>query len=197
MSFLCHTVLLQNLTKNVHDFFSKIETNWGCFSHFGCPNQICITTFQYKIAPKTPQKDTSETQIGPQNLIFGHFAFFYIFAPFFLGHAKSTQNHPESVAIALNQGGRVKNDVIIGVGNPDNWWYQDYPPQDYPLVGNPEVGNPDIYRKVLYHSGCFQHLGDLIAVSLYIWMVRRNTKYKTDDRKIKIRILIPIWRALL
>ena len=60
-----------------------------------------------------------------------------------IGHAKSTQNHPESVAIALNQGGRVKNDVIIGVGNPDNWWCQDYPPQDYPLVGNPEVGNSD------------------------------------------------------
>ena len=37
-----------------------------------------------------------------------------------IGHAKSTQNHLESVAIALNQGGRVKNDVIIGVGNPDN-----------------------------------------------------------------------------
>ena len=62
-----------------------------------------------------------------------------------IGHAKNTQNHLESVAIAPNQGGRVKNDVIIGVGNPDNWWYQDYPPQDYPPVGNPEVGNPDIY----------------------------------------------------
>ena len=31
-----------------------------------------------------------------------------------IGHAKSTQNHPESVVIALNQGGRVKNDVIMG-----------------------------------------------------------------------------------
>ena len=37
-----------------------------------------------------------------------------------IGHPKSTQNHPESVATALNQGSRVKNDVIIGVGNPDN-----------------------------------------------------------------------------
>ena len=37
-----------------------------------------------------------------------------------IGHAKSTQNHPESVAITLNQGGRVKTYVIIGVGNPDN-----------------------------------------------------------------------------
>ena len=68
-----------------------------------------------------------------------------------IGHAKSTQNHPESVAIALNQGGRVKNDVIIGVGNPDNWWYQDYPPQDYPLVGNPEVGN---WRLLEGHRRC-------------------------------------------
>ena len=37
-----------------------------------------------------------------------------------IGHAKSKQNHPESVAIAQNQGSRVKNDVILGVGNPDN-----------------------------------------------------------------------------
>ena len=34
-----------------------------------------------------------------------------------IGHAKSTQNQPESV---LNQDGSVKNNVIIGVGNPDN-----------------------------------------------------------------------------
>ena len=40
-----------------------------------------------------------------------------------IGHAKSTQNHPESVATVLNQGSRVKNSVIIGVGNPDNRWY--------------------------------------------------------------------------
>ena len=46
-----------------------------------------------------------------------------------IGHAKSTQNHLESVAIAPNQGGRVKNDVIIGVGCafgviPDRNWKQ-------------------------------------------------------------------------
>ena len=69
-----------------------------------------------------------------------------------IGHTKSTQTHPESVAIALNQGGRVKNYVIIGVGNPDNWWYQDYPPQDYPPVGNPEVGNPDIYLIIIMNT---------------------------------------------
>ena len=28
-----------------------------------------------------------------------------------------------------------------GTPNPDNWWYQDYPPQDHPLVGNPGPGN--------------------------------------------------------
>ena len=32
-----------------------------------------------------------------------------------IGHAETTQNHPEYVATALNQGGRVKNCVIIGV----------------------------------------------------------------------------------
>ena len=37
-----------------------------------------------------------------------------------LGNPKSTQNHPESVITVLNQGGWVKNSVIIGVGNPDN-----------------------------------------------------------------------------
>ena len=64
---------------------------------------------------------------------------------------KSIPNHQKSVATTLNQAGRVKTRVIIGVGNPDNWWYQDYPPQDYPLVGNPEVGNPDIYQILCAH----------------------------------------------
>ena len=36
----------------------------------------------------------------------------------------------------------IKN-LMVGVGNPDNWLTQDSPPQDCPLVGNPEVGNPD------------------------------------------------------
>ena len=39
----------------------------------------------------------------------------------------------------------IKN-LIVGVGNPDDWWTQDCPPQDCPPVGNPEVGNPDIHR---------------------------------------------------
>ena len=45
-------------------------------------------------------------------------------------------HHPKS-----NKQG--KNSAIIGVGNPDNWWTKDCPPQDCPPVGNPEVGNPE------------------------------------------------------
>ena len=37
-----------------------------------------------------------------------------------IGRGKITQNHPESVGSVLNQGDRVKNSFIIGVGNPDN-----------------------------------------------------------------------------
>ena len=45
--------------------------NWGHFSHFGewhfgCTNQTSKTTFQHKLTPKTPLKDTSGTQIRPQ-----------------------------------------------------------------------------------------------------------------------------------
>ena len=58
---------------------------------------------------------------------------------------KNVQNHPESVATTLNETCRVKNGIIVGVGNPDNWWTQDCPPQDCPPVGNTEVGNPDIH----------------------------------------------------
>jgi len=36
--------------------------NW----HFGDLNQNSETTFQYKLAPKTPQKATSGTKIDPQ-----------------------------------------------------------------------------------------------------------------------------------
>ena len=74
-------------------------------------------------------------------------------------------NHPESVATVLNQGDWVKNSVIIGVGNPDNWWYQDYPPQDYPLVGNPEVGNPDIYH---FPHFCHQNVASCIYALLSV-----------------------------
>ena len=34
---------------------------------------------------------------------------------------KNVQNHPESVATTLNETCRVKNGIIVGVGNPDNW----------------------------------------------------------------------------
>ena len=33
---------------------------------------------------------------------------------------KNVQNHPESVATTLNETCRVKNGIIVGVGNPDN-----------------------------------------------------------------------------
>ena len=33
------------------------------------------------------------------------------------------------------------------MGNPDDRWTQDCPPQNCPPVGNPEVGNPDIHRR--------------------------------------------------
>ena len=36
----------------------------------------------------------------------------------------------------------IKN-IIVGVGNPDDWWTLDCPPQNCPLGGNPEVGNPE------------------------------------------------------
>ena len=42
------------------------------------------TTFWYKLAPKTPQKATSGTKIGPLKVIFGHFtkiAYFYLVFP--------------------------------------------------------------------------------------------------------------------
>ena len=48
-----------------------------------------------------------------------------------------------------------KNSAIIGVGNPDNWWTKDCPPQDCPPVGNPEVGIPDIYPE---HGGNCQRI---------------------------------------
>ena len=32
----------------------------------------------------------------------------------------------------------IKKNIIVGVGNPDDWWTQDCPP-----VGNSEVGNPE------------------------------------------------------
>ena len=35
-------------------------------------------------------------------------------------YVKSIQNHPEYVATTLYQAGRVKKNVIIGVGNPDD-----------------------------------------------------------------------------
>ena len=44
----------------------------------------------------------------------------------------------------------IKN-IIVGVGNPDNWWTQDSPPQDCPPVGNPEVGNSDYNRNNILH----------------------------------------------
>ena len=57
----------------------------------------------------------------------------------------------------------IKN-LMVGVGNPDNWLTQDSPPQDCPLVGNPEVGNPDYnhsnicYTKITSHANhpCMQ-----------------------------------------
>ena len=33
--------------------------------------------------------------------------------------------------------------MIVGVGNPDDWWTQNCPPRDCPPVGNSEVGNPE------------------------------------------------------
>ena len=33
---------------------------------------------------------------------------------------KNVQTHPESVANTLNETRRVKNGIIVGVGNPDN-----------------------------------------------------------------------------
>ena len=34
---------------------------WGYQKwHFGCPNQNSETTFQYKLAPKTPKKEDEE-----------------------------------------------------------------------------------------------------------------------------------------
>ena len=38
--------------------------------------------FIYQIPPQNPQKDTLGTRIGPRKVIFGHFMFFYILAPF-------------------------------------------------------------------------------------------------------------------
>ena len=35
------------------------------------------------------------------------------------------------------------NNIIIGVGNPDDQCTQDCPPQNCPPGGNPEVGNPE------------------------------------------------------
>ena len=43
---------------------------------FGCPNQNSETI---QTSPQNPQKDTLGTQIGPQKVIFGHFAFFEYF----------------------------------------------------------------------------------------------------------------------
>ena len=62
----------------------------GHFSHFGGAKngtsvaqiKILRPLLQTKLAPKTPQKVTLGTQIGPQKVNFGHFAFFYIFTPF-------------------------------------------------------------------------------------------------------------------
>ena len=47
-------------------------------------NQNSRTTFQYKLAPKNPQKATSGTKIGPQKVIFDHFinfAYFHVVFP--------------------------------------------------------------------------------------------------------------------
>ena len=72
-------------------------------------------------------------------------AIWYIHCCRLIRRIKNVQNHPESVATTLNETRRVKNGIIVGVGNPDNWWTQDCPPQDCPPVGNTEVGNPDIH----------------------------------------------------
>ena len=64
---------------------------WGYQKwRFGCPNQNSETSFQHKLAPKTPQKDILVTQIGPRKVIFGHFAFFLYFFLIFFEHSLST-----------------------------------------------------------------------------------------------------------
>ena len=58
---------------------AKMTPFWGFGGyqkwHFRCPNQKSETTFQYKLAPKTPKKPR-EPKSALEKMIFGHFAFF-------------------------------------------------------------------------------------------------------------------------
>ena len=56
----------------------------------------------------------------------------------------------------------MKTNVIIGVGNPDEWCTQNCPPQDCPPGGNPEVGNPDIHRFLFLVSIFFWNIAGLV-----------------------------------
>ena len=55
------------------------------FCHFGVPKMaLWVPKSKFPKAPKTPQKATSGTKIGPQKVIFGHFfnfAYFYVVFP--------------------------------------------------------------------------------------------------------------------
>ena len=50
--------------------------------HFGCPNQNSETTFQYKLAPKTPKKPPQEPESALKKWFLAILHFFDILAPF-------------------------------------------------------------------------------------------------------------------
>ena len=54
--------------------------------HFGCPNQNCKTTFQYKLAPKTPKKTPQEPKSDLEKSFLAILRFFDIFTSFSLEH---------------------------------------------------------------------------------------------------------------
>ena len=71
---------------------AKMTPFWGIGGyqkwHFGCPNQNSKTTFQYKLAPKTPKKTPQE----PKSDLESDFCLFYQFC-IFLSHFPISTDH--------------------------------------------------------------------------------------------------------